>query len=191
MSKVVRLLSWILCLALVGCETQPARVGQGMTVRFGTVRNVEQVQLQSNAPAGALIGGTLGLIASGGSRTAPRNAILGAAIGGGATAAAQGNRTGITYTVGMLDGSTVRIVSDQSQIRVGDCVAVEQVGQTNNIRRKPSAYCESENQQAVATVQRETEAVAAHCEAAKAELVAASTAEAVELASRKVSLLCD
>jgi outer membrane lipoprotein SlyB len=191
MSWVLRLLIWSLSLAALGCQTPAPRVGQTATVNFGTVRNVERVQLQSDVPAGALVGGTLGLVASGGSRNAPRNAILGAAAGAAVTSAAQGNRTGIAYTVGMLDGSTIWIISDQSEIRVGDCVAIERVGQTNNIRRAPVAYCATENQAAVRAVQPETEAAAAHCEAAKEELVAASTTEAVDLATRKINLLCN
>ena len=184
-------LTWILVLAAVGCQQQSFRVGQRTTIQFGTVSHVEEVRLQSDAAAGALVGGTIGLVASGGSRTAPRNAILGAAVGAAATSAAQGNRTGIAYTVAMLDGSTVRIISDQSEIRVGDCVAIERVGETNNIRRESSAFCVRENQPAVAAVRQETEAAAARCEAAKEELVAASTPEAVDTASRKVSLLCN
>ena len=192
MSKALRHLTWIiLSLTAVGCETQSFRVGQRTTVQFGTVRNVEQVRLQSDAAAGALIGGALGLVTSGGGRTAPRNGILGAAVGGAATAVAQGNRTGIAYTVEMLNGSTTRIISDQSEIRVGDCVAIERVGETNNIRREPSAYCASENQRAVEAVRKDAEAAAAHCEAAKEELVRASTPEAVDTASRKVNLLCN
>jgi hypothetical protein len=186
---------WIVALAvtlaLIGCESQSFRVGQRTSVQFGTVRNVEQVPLQSDAPAGAIVGGTLGLISSGGGRNAPRNAILGAALGAGATAVAQGDRTGIAYTVEMLDGATTRIISNQSEIRVGDCVAIERVGDTNNIRREPKAYCERENQQAVQAVQQQSEAAAAHCEAAKEELVKASTPEAVDSASRKVNLLCN
>jgi len=191
MSKSLRPLIWILFLAAIGCQQNAFRVGQRTSVQFGTVRNVEQVNLQSDVPAGALIGGTIGLMTSGGGRHAPRNAILGAAVGAGATAAVQGNRTGIAYTVAMLDGSTVRIISDQSEIRVGDCVAIERVGETNNIRRQPSAYCASQNQAAVRAVQQDTEAAAARCEAAKEELVAATTPEAVDTASRKVSLLCN
>jgi hypothetical protein len=184
-------MAWVLALAAVGCQTQAARVGQSTSIQFGTVRQVEQVQLQSDAPAGAVIGGTIGLMASGGGRTAPRNAIVGAAIGAGATAAVQGNRTAIAYTVAMLDGSTIRIVSDQTEIRVGDCVAIERVGQTNNIRRESAAYCAPQNQQALAAVQQWTEAAAARCEAAKEELVNATTPEAVDTASRKVHLLCN
>jgi hypothetical protein len=181
----------ILALAAVGCQTPAARVGQSTSIQFGTVRQVEQVQLQSDAPAGAVIGGTIGLVASGGSRTAPRNAILGAAVGAAATTVAQGNRTGTAYTVAMLDGSTIRIISDQSEIRVGDCVAIERVGQTNNIRRESAAYCAPQNQQALAAVQQWTDAAAARCEAAKEELVNATTPEAVDTATRKVHLLCN
>jgi len=191
MSRTLRQLICILSLAAIGCQMQSSRVGQSTSVQFGTVRNVEQVQLQSDAAAGALVGGTLGLVASGGGRNAPRNAILGAAAGAAVTSVAQGNRTGIAYTVQMLDGSTVRIISDQREIRVGDCVAIERVGQTNNIRRESAAYCLRENQAAVAAVQAETQAAAARCEAAKEELVAAATPEAVDTASRKVALLCN
>jgi hypothetical protein len=191
LAKALRHLTWILSLAVLGCQTNTFRVGQATSVQFGTVTNVEQVNLTSDVPAGALIGGTLGLIAGGGGRNAPRNAILGAAVGGGATAIAQGNRTGIAYTVRLLNGSTIRIVSDQSEIRVGDCVAIERAGDTNNIRREHPAYCASQNQQAVQAVQQQAQAVAAQCEAAKDELVKATTPEAVELATSKINLLCN
>jgi hypothetical protein len=191
MSKPVRCLIWLIALTTAGtCGAQ--RVGQGSTIRFGTVRNVQQVPLQSDAATGALVGGTIGLVASprGGSRAA-RNAIIGAAAGGAVTAAAQGNRTGFSYTVELNDGSMVRIISDQREIRPGDCVAIEQVGQTSNIRRQPSAFCAREYSQAVQAVSQDTQAAAARCEAAKEELVMATTPEAVDLASRKIDLLCN
>jgi hypothetical protein len=187
---MLRLLAWTVLLTVVGCETAP-RVGQGSVINFGIVRNVEQVNLQSDVAAGALVGGTIGLVASGGSRTAPRNAILGAAVGAAATSAAQGSRTGTAYTVQMLSGATVRIISDQSEIRVGDCVAIEQVGQTNNIRREHPSFCDRGNATALAAIQRQTQAAALQCEAAKEELVRASTPEAVDTATRKVTLLCN
>ena len=190
MPKVMRYLSWMVLLAAAGCETAP-RVGQQTTIQFGTVRNVEQVQLQSDVAAGALIGGTIGLVASGGSRNAPRNAILGAGVGAVATSAAQGNRTGTAYTVQMLDGSTVRIISDQTEIRVGDCVAIERAGQTNNIRREHPGFCAPGNQTALRAIQPQMQAAAAQCEAAKEELVRATTPEAVDTATRKISLLCN
>ena len=175
MSKTLRHLIWIISLAAVG-SGEAQRVGQGTTIRFGIVRNVQQVPLQSDAAAGAVVGGTIGLIAGG--RRPARNAIIGAAAGGAVTAAAQGNRTGFAYTVELNDGSTVRIISDQREIRAGDCVAIEQVGQTSNIRREPAGFCARENAQAVQAVREVTAAAAARCEAAKEELVMAGTPEA-------------
>ena len=191
MSNTLRYLTWIIFLAAVA-TSEAQRVGQGSTIQFGIVRNVEQVALQSDAATGALVGGTIGLVASprGGSRAA-RNAILGAAAGGAVTAAAQGNRTGFAYTVALIDGSMTRIISDQREIRPGDCVAIERVGQTANIRREPSAFCARDNAQAVQAVQPVTETAAARCEAAKEELVNATTPEAIDLASRKIDLLCN
>jgi outer membrane lipoprotein SlyB len=189
-SNTLRYLIWAISLAAAG-SAEAQRAGQASTIQFGTVSNVEQVQLQSDAAKGALVGGTIGLVASGGSRNTVRNGIIGAAAGGAVTAAAQGNRTGTAYTVEMNDGSRTRIISDQREIRPGDCVAIERVGQTANIRREPAAYCIKENAQAVQAVQKETEAAAARCEAAKEELVAASTAEAVDMAQRKINLLCN
>ena len=189
--RALRHLAWILSLAALGCQTDTFRVGQRTHVQFGTVSQVEEVNLQSDVPAGALIGGTLGLMSGAGSGNAPRNAIVGAALGAGATAAIQGNRTGTAYTVRMLDGSTIRIISDQREIRVGDCVAIERAGDTNNIRREHPAYCASQNQPAVAAIQQQSEAAAAHCQAAKEELVRATTPQAVDLATAKVNLLCN
>jgi outer membrane lipoprotein SlyB len=189
-SGTLRLLLWVVSLAAAG-NVAAQRAGQASTIQFGTVRNVEQVQLQSDAAKGALVGGTIGLVASGGGRNTVRNGIIGAAAGGAVTAAAQGNRTGSAYTVEMSDGSRTRIISDQREIRPGDCVAIERVGQTANIRREPAAYCAKENAQAVQAVQQDSQAAATRCEAAKEELVAASTPEAVDMAYRKINLLCN
>jgi len=190
MFKTLRHLIWAILLAAAG-TSEAQRVGQGSTIQFGIVHNVEQVQLQSDAAAGALVGGTIGLMASRSGRAAPRNALMGAAAGGAVTAAAQGNRTGFAYTVELIDGSMSRIISDQREIRPGDCVAIERVGQTANIRREPSAFCARQNAQAVQAVQTVTEAAAARCEGAKEELVNATTPEAIDLASRKIELLCN
>src|SRR5262245_425816 len=182
-------------LMLAGCAnmSQPQRAGASSTVQFGVVRSAQQVTLDSNAAQGALVGGTLGLIASGGqsgSRQA-RNAILGAATGAAVTGAAQGNRQGMSYTVDIVDGSVVRIVTDQREIRTGDCVAIERVRDTANIRRVAQSYCDRANTRAVDSVADHSNSEANACLAAKEALVRATTQEAVDLAARKVSLLCD
>jgi hypothetical protein len=176
--------------ALAGCEVTSHRVGQSATVQFGVVQSAQQVTLDSDAARGAIIGGTIGVLASGrGSRG--RGAATGAVLGGAATAAAQGNRTGIQYTVQMLDGSSTRIVSDQREIKPNDCVAIERVGGSANIRRASSDYCDPANAEAVTQVSDANRSEATHCQAAKEELAAAEDEKAVDLASRKVELLCD
>ena len=181
----------ILAVALGGlaaCASQ--RVGQSATVQFGVVRSGEEATLDSTAAQGALIGGTLGLM-TGRSGSNVRNTLQGAAIGATAGGAAgQGDRRGMAFTVDMLDGSSTRIVTDQREIRPGDCVAIERVRDTANIRRTSERYCDKANQEAVRAVQVTVQSKAVECRAAKQELVEARTEKEVDLASRKVELLC-
>jgi len=173
----------------VGCET--TRVGQSTTVQFGVVSVAEPVTLDSNAAKGAVVGGTLGLLVGGGDSNFG-NAIRGATVGGAATALAEGgNRSGMSYTVNLTDGSAARVVTDQRHIHVGDCVAVERVGSTANIRRVSSGYCDPANARAVGEVAPEVRSEALACQSAKQELVEAKSEEAVNLASRKIELLCN
>lgn len=182
-------------MGMTGCETNAPRVGQKATVQFGVVRAAQEIELSSNAAQGALIGGMLGLAAGrgGGSSSArtARNAIVGAAAGGVVTGASEGDRTGMQYTVQMMDSSSTRIVSDQREIREGDCVAIERVGNTANIRRASASYCDNANQQAVRSVESHSSSEAVGCEIAKQELVSATTDEAIDLAKRKIDLLCN
>lgn len=184
------LLALVVSTACGGGMAWANRVGQSATVQFGTVRSAQTVSLDSDAAKGALVGGTLGLVAGGGRRPA-RNGLLGAAIGGVATAAAQRNRTAMAYSVEKADGSMTRIVTDQREIRPGDCVAVERVGQTANIRRESPHHCERGNQAARDEMTQESVNAAVKCENAKEELVNATTKEAADLASHKIQVLCD
>jgi hypothetical protein len=178
--------------AAVSAIAQSSRVGQSARVQFGVVRAAEEVPLNSNAGKGALIGGMLGVMSGGGGSGArrARNAIVGAGAGGALAGAAEGDRTGMSYTVEMLDGSTTTIVTDQREIQKGDCVAVEQVGQTANIRRTSASYCDKANSEALSSVSSFVNSAALACEAAKQELVEATTTEQVEVAARKIELLC-
>lgn len=177
-------------IAVAGCETTSHRVGQSASVQFGVVQSTQEVTLDSNAAKGAIVGGTIGLLASG-SGSRGRGAVTGAAVGGATTAASEGNRTGTQYTVQMSDGSSTRIVSDQREIKVNDCVAIERVGNSANIRRVSADYCDPANAEAVSMVSDATASEAAHCQAAKVELAAAENDKAMDLAIRKVELLCD
>ncbi len=185
----VAALTAVAALIAAGCETTH-RVGQSATVDFGVVRNAEQVQLDSTAAQGALIGGTVGLMA-GNNRNRMGTAIAGAAVGTAAGAAAGGDRTGWAYTVQMSSGSTTRVVTDQREIKVGDCVAIERVGQRANIRRVSAGHCEPSYASAVRAVDDDSRQEALKCDAAKQELADATTQEAADLAVRKMELLCN
>jgi hypothetical protein len=113
------------------------RAGQNVMVQYGKVTKVGEVDLQSGAvPAGVLVGGALGIASASGKSSGKkaRNAIVGAAATGAVAGAAQGSQKGSLYEIDVGNG-VVQLVSDQREIRTGDCVAVEKAGDTANIRR--------------------------------------------------------
>jgi len=85
----------------------------------------------------------------------------------------------------------VQVVSDQREIRTGDCVAVEKTGDTANIRRVSAGYCSAVNKPAVTAVTGEAHQDAEVCATAKQQLVDAKTAQDADLAARKMTLLCN
>jgi hypothetical protein len=96
----------------------------------------------------------------------------------------------MAYTVRSVDGATIRIVTDQTELRVGDCATVEEVGSTANIRRVSSTLCDPASAKARAALSEELEEEASECATAKQELVNATTVDELDLAKRKVDILC-
>lgn len=170
-----------------------AKAGDTARMTIGVVERSEAVTLDSEAGKGALVGGTLGLLSAGGKSTGKkaRNTIIGVAAGSAIAGSSQGDRSARRYTVRTGTGASVAIVSDQKEIRIGDCVVVEESGSTANIRRVSQAMCETESQAAVAQIGPELQNDAAECVAAKQQLVDAQTIDQIEIASRKVRILCD
>jgi hypothetical protein len=170
------------------------RAGQSVTIQYGKVTGVRDVDLNSGAvPAGVLIGGGLGLASASGKSSAKkaRNAIIGAAATGAVAGAAQGNQKGALYQIDVGAGGVVQVVSDQREIRTGGCVSVEKAGDTANVRRVSAAYCEKGNEAAVKAVAGEAREDAEECAAAKQQLVDATTPQEADLAARKMTLLCN
>ena len=192
-----RLLSPMVVLTLLmtlgACPVWAQKSGQSITLVHGKVVSAENTQVQSAAGGGALVGGTIGYLASSGKSSSKkaRNAALGAAAGGLASSAAQGDRSARKYTVQTGAGMTV-IISDQTEIAVGDCVVVENAGSNQaNIRRVTQTYCEPASQEVVAELQDEMMEEAEECLSAKRELAAAQTDEAFDRALRKTEILCN
>lgn len=170
------------------------RAGDSVTVRTGSVTGVREVDLNDkSALGGALVGGAFGAAltrSSKGSGRRDKNVALGAILGG--TAAAASRRPGRLYTVRTNEGTMIQIATEQTEIRVDDCVFVEETRGSANIRRAPQSACQPE----AAAVMNEPEMVAemqeeaSECAAAKQELINADSDAAIERAVQKVKLLC-
>ena len=170
-----------------------AKAGNQMILQHGTVQSMQPIQLDSEAAKGALLGGAVGLWSANGKKNSKkwRNTLIGAAAGGALKARSEGDRRGMEYVVAVSSGTTIRIISDQSEIRVGDCVTVEQSGNTANIRREPDAVCQPKSQQVVQEMQEEFVEEANECLAAKQQLLDAKSDQEVDTALRKVKILCN
>ena len=173
---------------------QAQKKGQNVTVQYGTVIQKETVNLNSGAvPRGAVVGGALGLASAGGksNKKKARNALVGAAAGGAIASNAQGSTHGMLYTIDLGSAGMAQVVTDQTEIVRGDCVAVEKAGETANVRRISSGYCQPANAAAVAAVAEVSAEEADECLQAKQMVVDATTSQEFEFAKAKMSLLCD
>jgi outer membrane lipoprotein SlyB len=167
--------------------------GQSAAVSIGVVEKAESIELQSSggSAGGAVVGGVIGYNAGSGNSTSRkrRNAVIGGAIG--SAAGSSGTTPGMQYTVKLDDGKTVIVISDQLQLRSGDCVSVEQIKDMANIREQDPAACNPEVKEALPDLQDEFVEDANECAQVKQELLNAKTTEAVELATAKARILCN
>ena len=170
------------------------RAGQSATIRTGQVTSVQTVDLKDgNAVGGALVGGAFGAALSGtssSSRSRNRNAAIGALLGG--AAASSQRQQGRIFTVSANDGTMIQVATEQTEIRIGDCVFVEQSGGGTNIRRAPATACEPETSSVLADkdVESEMQRDASICFSARQELADAQDDASFDRAARKVKLLC-
>ena len=178
---------------VLGCmQTSAQRPGDSATITIGIVERAQQVQLDAQAGRGALLGGAAGW-AIARNQSSARQAVA-AAAGAGVGAAARNQRQGgigMQYTVRTRQGSAVNIVSDQTQVRVGDCVSVEQTGDAANIRRVDDALCQPSSPAVVEQSTPALQAEADRCEQAKERLFAATTPEEVEVARQVMDIMCN
>ena len=184
------LLGAALGVLIAGCASQgPSGVrGYELQLRYAEITAIERVQLPSAAPGGAVVGGFTGLVLSRNSSAGRRVAAGagGAALGALATRALEGDRRGYSYTLRYNDGATSRFITEKGYLRTGDCVVVEQ-GQYSNMRRVAETLCRGGTGQ---VMEPEHLRDAEQCHAAKNELLAAATSEAIDAAARKVEILC-
>jgi outer membrane lipoprotein SlyB len=168
------------------------------TVNYGRITAVNLVTEQNRAAmtGGAILGGALGA-ASARNRSGGTAALRAGAgvLGGQAIGRIATQRQSFEYTI-LIDGtSTVRMVTDEAGLRVGDCVAVERGG-FNNLRLVDDSRCNprpaAQGQKAAAPPKATAADVrqADACIQAKDRLLDAETEDDFERAYRRVRLLC-
>lgn len=188
--KTVLLGIGVVALIIAGCANSPSGSARGyeLRIRYAEVVDVERVKMPSAAPAGAVVGGFTGLILSRNKSTRSQVAsgIGGAALGGLATRALEGDRLGYSYRLRFADDSTSQFITEKGYLMRGDCVSVER-GEYANIRRVSKAVCENGPS---ARIDRKHVRDAEQCHAAKDQLLAAKSDDEIEAASRKVAIIC-
>ena len=193
-SKRARLLAAVALMSVGGTAWAQASVSYG---RITAVNLVTEGNTTAQA-AGAVVGGTLGLISgSGQSRSNRALRGIGGGVAGQQLARIGSNRQAFEYTILIGGTSTITMVTDEAGLRVGDCVAVER-GAFNNLRLVDDARCAparaapQAKAAAPAPARATPEAVrqADACIQAKEQLLAAETDEAFDRAERRVRLLC-
>ena len=116
----------LLLMAFAGTASAQ-RSGQSMTIQTGVVIAAQAVNLQSAAGRGAAMGGVVGLATTSSNRSTSRrirNTAIGAGTGALIARGAEGSLDGMQYTIETAPGSQIVVVTDQTQVRVGDCVTV-------------------------------------------------------------------
>jgi outer membrane lipoprotein SlyB len=185
----------VLVAAVAGCATSPPPRTTGVDrvptsrIDYGRITAVERVTVrnQDAQVAGALVGGLLG-VASGSGQSTSNRALRGlaGATAGGLVGDAAGSSTAFEYTVLIGGSNTIRLVTEKSGLRIGDCVSLER-GRFNNIRLAEDERCEI----ATAGVPQADRAEADACTAATQQVLGATTDAEFERAERRMRILCD
>lgn len=187
--------SLLAALALVtGCAGTDPLTGSGVNsliaIQYGTVQQVQKVQLKAHYGSGVLLGGGIGaLAASHYSGTSDALAAVGGALLG-ALVSKERAGTAEQYTIHLVNGNTVSIVSEAHDIDTGDCVAVEQ-GQHANLRRVAAQMCNTPSPQtAYPQAHAKVQQAAGDCDAAKQDMLKATTEAETTVAYQKMKALC-
>jgi len=187
----------VLGMVLAGLSTVSfaAKKGDLTQIDYGVVEKVETVKVDSNMGKGAIAGGLIGAGTSGkhsSNHDKAKHAAEGAAVAALLTAIAEGKRKAHSYQVKLTSGSVVKLVSESKEIDEGDCVSIER-GESSNIRRVSSVYCEEPEHEALyhPHVRAAAYEDAAECHTAKEMAMHARTEKEVDIALKKVRVFCD
>jgi outer membrane lipoprotein SlyB len=180
---------------LTGCASTDPGTGTSrnevIAVQYGTIIGIEQVDMAPSYGKSSVIGGALGLLvaSTGSSAEQVGGAAAGAALG--ALVAKETAGKADRYSVRLLNGNVVQIVTEHHDLVAGDCVSVEQ-GTHANIRRVSPVMCSTPASHPAydsmhSTVQQES----AECAQSKQALLQATTSEETDIAYRKMRAFCE
>ncbi len=182
---------------LIGASTY-AETGENIAIHYGRVSDEAPVNVKNHTGEGALIGGMLGVMTSGIYNTGKKvgnigfGAATGAATGAAVEAIGEWRMKGIRFTIESVEGETLHIITDQTGVQIGNCVAIEVVDKHANLRRVSDVYCEvvpdvEDNPHLKSRAKQS----ASECLEAKKALLGAKEGEELEQAKRRVQALCD
>jgi outer membrane lipoprotein SlyB len=176
-----------------GDAVSPFALNQPVAVSYGTVESVTPVKVSPTGEiAGGVMGGLLGLaLTAGHSGGTMLLAGAGGALAGGLLGdQLQGGNTANQFSIQRTDGSTLQVTTEQRDLQVGDCVAIEQ-GRHTNLRRTTAQLCEPSGVAAAdERVALEAQHDAQVCHDAKEDLLATQGAAAIKAATIRVQALC-
>jgi outer membrane lipoprotein SlyB len=172
----------VISLLCVSSQALAQSAGSSVSLQYGTVSAVGQVQAAPKKTRGRLLGGIAGAVIADGHPGL--GAVAGGLIGGGIEGHVTSKKVLLQYTVALKGGGAVVIDTEQRDMVLGDCVVVEQ-GKYANIRRVSSINCLVDQKPAHHV------SAATNCQKAKDELNNAKTQAAVEIAVTKVRTLCE
>jgi outer membrane lipoprotein SlyB len=169
------------------------------SVQYGRITAVNLVTEASRGAqtAGAILGGALGA-SSASNRSSSTRVLRGVAggVAGQQVGRVATQRQSFEYMIQIVGGSSIRMVTDEAGMRVGDCVAVER-GAFNNLRLVADSRCDppraapaAKKSAPASQATAEDVRVADACIRAKNQMLDAETDEAFDRAERTVRLLC-
>ena len=187
----------LLTAAVLSGNNVRAQSDEQMSIHYGRVTEEAQVNVKSHTGEGALIGGLLGAASSGiwNTGSATGNVLAGSATGAATGAAVEyvgeWRMKGMRYTIESVAEGALHIITDQTGVRIGDCVAIEATAKHANLRRVSDAYCETAPGAGDHHLDRRAQQAAADCHRAKKVLLSAEIGAELEQAKRRVRALCD
>ena len=119
---------FILLLLLCSSAASGAVGNRPLESRHGYIVSKEVLEPDNSVPAGAIIGGIIGLATAGGksSGTKARRAVGGAVVGGVVANQVDRSRRQWLYTIEFPGGDEMQLLVEDDQAGLGDCVLVRQ-----------------------------------------------------------------